>query len=59
MYEQLTSPDLVNRTYTELLQTRERERFARRIARDRKVPRVAARRPSRQTARPVVRPAEG
>jgi len=58
MFEQLTSPDLPNQLYAELVQRREQERLARRVTRERAVERAAARSRGRRTAqpRPVVRP---
>ncbi len=52
MFEQLTSTDLPNQIYAELVQVREQERLARRVARERKAARVAARIRDRRTTPP-------
>ena len=51
MYGQL-SPDLPHQLYAELVQSREQERLARHLSRERKAARTLARRSRRRTTRP-------
>lgn len=59
MYGQMTSPDLPNQMYQQLIRIGDQERLGRRILRERKAARKSVRRQRRRTAqpRPVIRTA--